>query len=112
MCNKNNAIDSFIVDFYSSYPSEIKLDRGLGWGFFDILDTIEISTKKFIASLALEYYDGVDKLDVIISRNVDCATITYHTVLFGSDKYFKALIEIYNKCVKNRSNQINKESKC
>lgn len=21
MCNKNNTIDSFIVDFYSSYPS-------------------------------------------------------------------------------------------
>lgn len=113
MDNKNDStIDTFIVDFYSSYPSKIKVNRGLGWGFFDILDTIEISTKNFTASLALDHFDGVDNLDVIIYRNVDCATISHHIRFFDSDSYFNALIEIYNKCITNRINKINERSKC
>lgn len=112
MYTKADPIDTFIVDFYSSYPSKIKVARGLGWGFFDILDTIEISTENFIASLGLEYYEGVHKLDVMVSRNVDCSTISHHAIFFNSDPYFRALIEIYNKCIRNRIDKINKESKC
>lgn len=32
-------IDQFIVDFYSSYPSEIKVSHALGWSHFGISDT-------------------------------------------------------------------------
>lgn len=105
-------IDQFIVDFYSSYSSEIKVDRSLGWSIFSISDTIEISTKNFTSSIALEPLDNADELDVLIYRTVDCATISRHVMLFDGDPYFNALIKIYNKCIRNKINQINKESKC
>lgn len=81
-------IDQFIVDFYSSYSSEIKIGH------------------------ALEPLDNVDGLDVLIYRTVDCATISRHVMLFDGNPYFNALIKIYNKCVKDKIDQINKESKC
>lgn len=108
----DTTIDQFIVDFYSSYPSEIKVSHALGWGLFGILDTIEISTKNFTSSIALEPLDNVDGLDVLIYRTIDCATISRHVMLFDGNPYFNALIEIYNKCILDKINQINKESKC
>lgn len=113
--HNDTTIDQFIVDFYSSYSSQIKVDHSLGWGLFGILDTIEISTKNFTSSIALEpldNVDGLDGLDVLIYRTVDCATISRHVMLFDSDPYFNALIKIYNKCILDKINQINKESKC
>lgn len=108
----DTTIDQFIVDFYSSYPSEIKVDHALGCGLFGILDTIEISTKNFTSSILLEPLDDVDRLDVLIYRTVDCATISRHVMLFDGNPYFNALIKIYNQCIRNRILQINKESKC
>lgn len=105
-------IDQFIVDFYSSYPSKIKVSHALGWGLFGILDTIEISTKNFTSSIALEPLDNVNGLDVLIYRTIDCTTISRHVMLFDGNPYFNALIEIYNKCIRDKINQINKESKC
>lgn len=49
----DTTIDYFIVDFYSSYPSEIKVSHALGWSRFDIVDTIEISIKSFISDYRL-----------------------------------------------------------
>lgn len=108
----DTTIDQFIVDFYSSYPSEIKVGHALGWSLFGISDTIEIFTKNFTSSIALEPLDNVDGLDVLIYRTVDCATISRHVMLFDGDPYFNALIKIYNKCILDKINQINKESKC
>ena len=106
----DTTIDQFIVDFYSSYSSEIKVGHSLGWSLFDISDTIEISTKNFTSSIALvEPIDNVDRLDVLIYRTVDCATISRHVMLFDGNPYFNALIKIYNKCIHNKIDQINKE---
>lgn len=105
-------IDQFIVDFYSSYSSEIKVGHSLGWSLFGISDTIEISTKNFASSIAIESLDNVDGLDVLIYRTVDCATISRHVMLFDGNPYFNALIKIYNRCIRNKIDQINKESKC
>lgn len=109
---QDNFLDTFIVDFYSSYSSEIKVGHALGWSLFGISDTIEISTKNFTSSIALEPLDNVDGLDVLIYRTVDCATISRHVMLFDGNPYFNALIKIYNKCIRNKIDQINKESKC
>ena len=87
----DTTIDQFIVDFYSSYPSEIKVSHALGCGLFDILDTIEISTKNFTSSIALEPLDNVDGLDVLIYRTIDCATISRHVMLFYGNPYFKKM---------------------
>lgn len=97
----NSIIDAFIVDFYSSDPSGIKISRGLGWGFFDILDTVNISTKNFEASLALEYFNEAYNIDAVILRNFDCSMITHHITFSDIDPYFNALIKIYDKCVYN-----------
>lgn len=108
----DTTIDQFIVDFYSSYPSEIKVSHASGWSLFGISDTIEIPTNNFTSSIALEPFGNVYELDVLIYRTVDCATMSRHVMLFDGNPYFNALIKIYNKCIRDKIDQINKESKC
>ena len=67
-------IDQFIVDFYSSYSSEIKVNH------------------------ALEPLDNVDGLDVLIYRTIDCATISRHVMLFDGTPYFNAMYRILKLC--------------
>ena len=94
----DTTIDQFIVDFYHSYPSEIKVDHALGWSLFGISDTIEISTKNFTSSIALEPLDNVDGLDVLIYRTIDCAIISRHVMLFDGSPYFNAMYRILRLC--------------